>query len=58
MEIFSNKNDFSDKPEVLALLEKLEKAHADQDELACAMLLTKLKNEYNLIVKPEDKEVH
>lgn len=58
MSIFTNKSEFENRPEILALLEKLEKAHKDQDELASMVLLHKLKAEHNITVKAEDKEVH
>lgn len=57
MTLFTNKENFADRPEIMELLEKLEKAHADQDELASAVLLTKLR-QLNITIKPEDKEVH
>jgi hypothetical protein len=43
MELFSNKEDYKDNKEVYDILTRLEKAHKEQDELACAFLLTKLK---------------
>lgn len=53
MSIFKNKEDFKDRPKVYDILTALEKAHARQDELACAILLTKLKNE-NITLKHEE----
>ena len=54
MTIFTNKDQFADRPEIMALLEKLELAHKNQDELASAILLTKLKQKNIKIVV--DKE--
>ena len=56
MSIFLNKDKFADRPEVLKLLEKLEKAHAERDELAAMFLLHKLKNDFNLIVRSEKND--
>jgi hypothetical protein len=56
MELFTNKKDFADRPEVLKLLEGLEDAHKRQDELKASILLTKLK-QLNITLKTEDKEV-
>lgn len=57
MSIFTNKKDFEENFEVLELLNKLEKAHKAQDELACAILLTKLdqKNIKLIVDKKEEK---
>ena len=43
MTLFSNKEEFADRPEVLKLLKGLEEAHKDQDDLKASILLTKLK---------------
>ena len=56
MELFNNKADFADRPEVLKLLTGLEEAHKAQDDLKSAVLLTRLK-QLNITVKAEDKEV-
>lgn len=42
MSIFVNKKEFSEKKEILDILEKLEIAHKNKDELMAAILLTKL----------------
>ena len=55
MELFTNKDQFADRPEVLKLLKGLEEAHKDQDELKASILLTKLK-QLNITVKAESKE--
>ena len=56
MSIFTNKQDFEDNYEVYELLKKLEVAHKNQDELACAILLTKLSqlNIKIIVDKPEE----
>ena len=43
MGLFTNKDKFSDDHQITELLNKLEKAHKAQDELASAVLLTKLR---------------
>ena len=40
MTLFTNKKDFADRPEVMKLLQGLEEAHKDQDELKASILLT------------------
>ena len=45
MSVFINKDEFKDKPKIYNILIALENAHTRQDELACAILLTRLKNE-------------
>ena len=55
MGLFTNKENFEDNYEVTQLLNKLEKAHKAQDELASAVLLTKLR-QLGYVVKA-DKEV-
>ena len=56
MSIFTNKEKFEDNFEVYELLTKLEKAHKNQDELACAILLTQLGQKNIKIVVDSDKE--
>lgn len=56
MSIFTNKKDFEDNFEVYELLTKLEKAHKNQDELACGILLTKLKQKNIKIVVDTTQE--
>ena len=56
MSIFTNKQDFEDKPEILDILNKLEVAHKNQDELACGILLTKLKQKNIKIVVDKTQE--
>jgi|VirMetMinimDraft_7_1064189.scaffolds.fasta_scaffold01340_23 hypothetical protein len=55
MELFNNKADFTDRPEVMKLLQGLEEAHRDQDELKASILLTKLK-QLNITVESDSKE--
>jgi hypothetical protein len=43
MKLFTNKEDFADRPEIYDILTRLETAHKNQDDLAAAILLTKLK---------------
>ena len=43
MQVFINKDDFKDRPEVYKMLTALEVAHAKQDEFSAAVLLTRLK---------------
>jgi hypothetical protein len=56
MSIFTNKQDFEENFEVLELLNKLEKAHKAQDELACAILLTQLSQKNIKIVVDKETE--
>ena len=55
MTLFTNKEKFADDHQVMEILNKLENAHADQDELASAVLLTKLRK-LGYIVKAEVTE--
>lgn len=56
MSIFTNKDDFADRPEILALLERLEVAHKNQDEFSAAILLTRLKQKNIKIVVDKQEE--
>lgn len=42
MSIFTNKEDFKDRPEVCKLLTALDTAHAKQDAFSASVLLTRL----------------
>ena len=55
MELFTNKEAFADRPEVMKLLEGLEDAHKKQDEFKASILLTKLK-QLNITIKSDSKE--
>ena len=57
MSIFTNKKDFENRPEILDILNRLEVAHKNQDELACAILLTKLKQKKIKIIVDKTNEV-
>ena len=57
MSIFTNKKDFEDKPEILDILNKLEVAHKNQDELACGILLTKLKQKNIKIIDTNQRMI-
>ena len=52
MSIFTNKDQFADRPEIMRILEALEVAHAKQDELSAAILLTRL-SQYNIKLEAE-----
>lgn len=56
MSIFTNKQDFEGDYEIYNILTKLEKAHKDQDELAAAILLTKLKQKNIKIIVDKETE--
>jgi hypothetical protein len=56
MSIFKNKEQFEDDFEIYSILTKLEKAHKEQDELAAAILLTKLKQKNIKIVVDKETE--
>lgn len=56
MSIFTNKEQFADRPEILAILDKLEVAHKNKDELAAAILLTKLKQKNIKLVVDKQEE--
>ena len=56
MSIFTNLEDFADREKIYMLLVRLEQAHKEQDELACGILLTRLKNENITIVVAESGE--
>ena len=55
MTLFTNKEEFADRPEIMKLLEGLEKAHAEQDELSASFLLTRLR-QLNITIA-DNKEV-
>ena len=44
----NGKEKFADRPEVMKLLEAFERAHKKQDELALAIIATRLKREHNV----------
>lgn len=52
MSIFTNKQNFADRPEIMRILEALEVAHAKQDELSASILLTRL-SQYNIKLEAE-----
>jgi hypothetical protein len=44
----NGKEQFINRPEIMRLLEAFEKAHKKQDELALAIIATRLKREHNV----------
>lgn len=56
MSIFKNKEQFENQPEIIDILNRLEKAHKEQDELACAILLTKLNQKNIKIIIDKETE--
>jgi len=53
----NGKEKFADRPEITKLLEAFENAHKKQDELALAVIATRLKREHNInIIVDKDTE--
>jgi hypothetical protein len=44
----NGKEQFTDRPQIKRLLEAFEKAHKNKDELALAIIVTRLKREHNV----------
>ena len=52
----NNREKFEDRPEVMKLLEAFERAHDNKDELALAIIATRLKREHNVIIKGDKND--
>ena len=44
----NGKEQFTDRPQIKRLLESFERAHKNKDELALAIIVTRLKREHNV----------
>ena len=44
----NGKEQFTDRPQIKRLLEAFERAHKNKDELALAIIVTRLKREHNV----------
>jgi hypothetical protein len=54
--MLNGKEKFADRPEVMRLLEAFEKAHNRQDELALAIIATRLKREHNVKIVADNEQ--
>lgn len=54
--VLNGKENFTDRPKVLKLIETFERAYNNKDELALAIIATRLKREYNVNILADNKE--
>ena len=54
--VLNGKENFTDRPKVLKLIEAFERAYNNKDELALAIIATRLKREHNVNIVADNKE--
>ena len=54
--VLNGKENFTDRPKVLKLIEAFERAYNNKDDLALAIIATRLKREHNVNIVADNKE--